>query len=102
MTTIGPVVLSPKIPESGVIREGSFVGRGAVDVFRALTPASALRLWARTKIIPTRGVGIMAMLRMVREYAGHRYPRTAAMRAADAVEAWARDAAGGMQGCERD
>ena len=65
----------------------SFEGEG-VNVFRAALLASSLGLWLKTKIIPTRGVGITKMLAMAEGYTGKKYKRSETQTAIDDLNAW--------------
>lgn len=67
----------------------SFVGPDAVSLYRARLLASSIRLWIKSKIIPTRGVTITVMLRHATGITGKPYKRGEAQRAADDVTAWA-------------
>lgn len=67
----------------------SYVGFEAVDLFRARMLASSLRLYAKTGMIPTRGVTITKMLALASHYTGKPYKRGSAAIAADDVKAWA-------------
>lgn len=74
----------------------SFNGPGAVDVFRAITIASALRLYARLALMPVRAYTPTAMLRVASEYLGHPFKRGQYQQAADELSAWAQQARSGM------
>lgn len=69
----------------------SFVGHDAVDLFRARTLASMLKLYAKTGIKPTRGVTLKQMLTLATKYTGQRYASTKAhaLLASDHVKTWA-------------
>ncbi len=73
-----------------------FNGRGAVDVFRAITVASALRLYAKTGIKANRAYTPTAMLRVAAEYVGHPFKRGQYAEAAEELSAWAAQARAGM------
>lgn len=66
----------------------SYVGTDAVNLFRARTLASALSLYAKTKIIPTRGVTGSVMLAMATHYTGKTYKRGQHAQAAEDVKVW--------------
>jgi hypothetical protein len=68
-----------------------FAGPDAVDYVRATVLASALKLYAKAKICPTRGVGIKAMLLHATAYTGKKYRIKDAQQAADDVLLWARE-----------
>lgn len=65
-------------------------GPDAIECYRAFVLASSLKLYAKTKIIPTRGVTITRMLEMATRYSGVKYKRGQAMEAAEDVEMWAK------------
>lgn len=67
----------------------TFVGSDAVNYVRAEFLSSSLKLWAATKIIPTRGVTITKMLAMATGYTGKTYKRSEAIQAATDVKKWA-------------
>lgn len=52
----------------------SFAGSD-MDIFRATMLAGSLRLFAKTGMIPTRGVTGAKMLKMANELTGHVYKR---------------------------
>lgn len=54
----------------------SFVGHDAVELYRVMHIRAAIKLYAATGIIPTRGVGIKKMLAMAGSYTNRRYPAT--------------------------
>lgn len=59
------------MPESD--RAVSIVGPEALDLFRLTALRTAIRLYARTGMIPTRGVGITKLLRQVTNITQRRY-----------------------------
>lgn len=69
----------------------TFSGPDAVAFVRAATLVSSLRLYAKVKIIPMRGVTITKMLAMATGITKKRYKRGDAEKAAADVEAWARE-----------
>jgi hypothetical protein len=73
-----------------------FHGKGAVDVFRAISVASALRLYARTGIKANRAYTPTAMLRVAEEYVGHPFKRGQYAQAAEELSARACAARAGM------
>lgn len=66
-----------------------FVGRDAVDLFRAVTLASALKLYANHKMIMTRGLTPARLLTLATEYTGKTYKRGEHRQAATDVQVWA-------------
>lgn len=75
-----------------VARDGkctTFVGGDAVNYVRAVMLASSLKLYAKCKILPTRGVTISSMLAMATGYTGIKYKRGAYVQAAEDVQRWA-------------
>lgn len=79
----------------------SFVGSDAVNYVRAELLASSLKLYAATKIIPTRGVTISKMLAMATGYTGKAYKRGDAIKAADDVKKWANEMKAALPVVER-
>lgn len=67
----------------------TFVGADAVAYVRAQTLASALQLYAKHKIVPTRTVTPTKMLTMATGYTGKTYKRGQYQQAADDVAKWA-------------
>ncbi len=57
-----------------------FHGSDAIKVYQAATLATHLKLWAKTKIIPTRGVTITKMLALAGNLTGKTYGRRALSR----------------------
>lgn len=66
-----------------------YSGPDAVNLFRAKTLIAALRIYAKTGLIPTRGVTATAMLRLAAEYTGKTYKKGQHLQAADDVQKWA-------------
>lgn len=102
-------LLTPKdLPTEGLIEHGRggscYSGRGAVDVFRALTLWSALSLYGNHGLIATRGLTLTRMLALAREYTGEAYKRTraGALAASADVKAWADAARAGLPECHTD
>lgn len=71
-------------------------GPDATECFRAAILASSLRLWAKTKIIPTRGVTITRMLAMATRYTGRTWQRSEVLACADAVSVWVANMQAGL------
>ena len=66
----------------------TFVGPDAVNLFRAMTLEHALYMYARCKMIPTRGVTATMLLEMAGEYSGKTYTRGEHINAAVDVGIW--------------
>jgi hypothetical protein len=66
----------------------TFSGPDATNLFRAMTLASSLGLYAKCGMIPTRGVTITVMLKMATEYTGKKYKRGDAAKAQADVKQW--------------
>jgi hypothetical protein len=64
------------------------VGPDATNMLRAAMCRSSIKLWIKTKLIPTRGVGIMALLSIAGEYTGKKYTRNQAQAAVDDLDTW--------------
>lgn len=67
----------------------TFQGPDATEWVRATTLVSALSLYAKAKIIPTRGVTATRMLKMATHYTGKKYKRGEHAKAAADVRIWA-------------
>lgn len=66
----------------------SFVGPDAVNLFRAITLRSALSMYAKIGMVPTRGVTATSMLAMATTYTGKKYKRGQHQQAADDMVTW--------------
>jgi hypothetical protein len=66
----------------------TFVGPDAVNLFRATALWSALRLCAKTGMIPNRAWTKTAMLNMATEYTGQKYRRGQFGKASEDVKLW--------------
>jgi hypothetical protein len=69
----------------------AYVGTDAVSAVRAITLASALKLWAKTGMIPTRGWTITKMLQAASGITGKKYKRKEAIQAAEDCLKWANE-----------
>lgn len=72
----------------------SYVGPKGTNVFRLRVLAGAIRLYAKTGIIPTRGVTITKMMKMAEKDTGKKFKRGAYVEAADALDLVMRQQAG--------
>lgn len=63
-------------------------GPDAVNLYRAATLKVSLQLYAKTGMIPTRGVTGPMMLKMATEYTGKTYKRGQYVQAAADVGVW--------------
>ena len=79
--------------DSEIVRHASggvtFAGPDAVNFYRAVTLVSCLRMFARSGIKPTRGIGGPQMLALATQYTGKKYKRGQWLAAADDVKVWA-------------
>ena len=66
----------------------SLQGPDAMAYFKAVQLCSFLKLYAKTKIIPTRGVTGPVMLRLAKEFTGKDYKRGQYLQAAEDVRVW--------------
>jgi hypothetical protein len=66
----------------------TFSGPDAVNLMRAITLASSLRLYAKTGLIPTRGITASVLLRIATEYTGKIYKRGQHEQAAADIRVW--------------
>lgn len=69
----------------------TFVGPDSINYVRATMLASALKLYAKAKIIPTRGFGPAKMLAAATGYTGRKYKRNDYLLAAEDVLKWAHE-----------
>ena len=67
----------------------TFAGPEAVSVFRALTVASALKLYARTGMKANRAYTPAKMMRVAREITGKNFKARDYLLAAEALREWA-------------
>lgn len=66
----------------------SFVGPDAVSLYATRLLAMHLRLYARTKMIPTRGYTITRMLQQATKITHKPYTRTKVLQAAHDLDVW--------------
>lgn len=66
----------------------SYVGRDATELYRVNMLKISIRLWVKTGMKPTRGVGIKKMLAMAERYTGRKYKTSEASEAIDDLHNW--------------
>lgn len=66
----------------------TYVGPDATNLFRAKALRIGLKGWIKFKMIPTRGVTITKMLKMVTEYTGKKYTPKQAEQAVVDLSIW--------------
>jgi hypothetical protein len=66
----------------------SYVGRDATELFRVNMLKISIRLWVKTGMKPTRGLGIKKMLAMAERYTGRKYKTSEASEAIDDLHNW--------------
>ena len=66
----------------------SFVGKDAVNLFRAATLKASLTMYAKHKMLSTRGLTPTLMLSLATEYTGKKYKRGQHQQAADDIVIW--------------
>ena len=66
----------------------TYVGPDATNLFRAKALRIGLKGWVKFKMIPTRGVTITKMLKMVTEYTGKKYTPKQAEQAMSDLSIW--------------
>lgn len=66
----------------------SYVGKDATQLFRVNMLKVSIRLWVKTGMKPTRGVGIRKMLDMATQYTGRKYKTSEASEAIDDLHNW--------------
>ena len=66
----------------------SYVGKDATELFRVNMLKASIRLWTKTGMMPTRGIGIKKMLAMATVYTGRKYKTSEAAQAVDDLHNW--------------
>lgn len=66
----------------------SYVGTDATTLYRVNMIKVSIRLWVKTGMKPTRGVGIKKMLAMAEKYTGRKYKTSEASEAIDDLHNW--------------
>ncbi len=66
----------------------SFVGHDSVKLYQACVLESSLRLYAKTGMIPTRGMTITKLLALATSFTGKAYKRGEHLKAAADVATW--------------
>lgn len=66
----------------------TFAGKDAMWLYRAMVLRNGIRLYVKTGIKPTRGVGPTQMLAMAKEYTGETYKRGELPRAERDLSVW--------------
>lgn len=66
----------------------SYVGRDATELFRVNMLKSSIKLWMKTGMMPTRGIGIHKMLKMAEVYTGRKYKKSEAAYAIEDLHNW--------------
>ena len=66
----------------------SYVGRDATELYRVNMIKVSIRLWTKTGMLPTRGIGIRKMLKMAEVYTGRKYKTSEASQAVDDLHNW--------------
>lgn len=69
-------------------RPTAYVGPDATNFYRARVLQSSLRLYAKTGMIPTRGVTATVLLKLAEPYTGKKYKRGQHEQAAADMDAW--------------
>lgn len=66
----------------------SYVGRDATELYRVNMIKTCIKMYMKTKIIPTRGVTITKLLKMATTYTGRKYKRSEAAYAVEDLHNW--------------
>ena len=66
----------------------SYIGRDATQLFRVNMLKSSIKLWMKTGVMPTRGIGIQKMLKMAEMYTGRKYKKSEAAYAVEDLHNW--------------
>lgn len=67
----------------------TFAGPKGVGIYQAIVLASSLRLYAKTGIKPTRGVGPKHMMKLAEQITGLKFKAKEYILAAEALRTWA-------------
>ena len=66
----------------------TYAGPDAVNLHRAITLKTAIKLYDKSGIIPTRGMTITKMLALVKQYTSKKYKTTQKKQAIQDLEKW--------------
>lgn len=66
----------------------SYVGRDATELYRVNMLKVSIKLWMKTGMMPTRGIGIRKMLKMAEVYTGRKYKTSEAAYAVEDLHNW--------------
>lgn len=66
----------------------SYVGTDATTLYRVNMLKVSIKLWIKTSMMPTRGVGIKKMLKMAEQYTGRKYKTSEAAYAVEDLHNW--------------
>ena len=66
----------------------SYVGSDATHLYRVNMIKVSIKLWMKTGMMPTRGIGIRKMLKMAEQYTGRKYKTSEAAYAVEDLHNW--------------
>lgn len=66
----------------------SYIGPDATQLYRVNMIKVSIKLWLKTGMMPTRGVGIKKMLKMAEQYTGRKYKTSEAAYAVEDLHNW--------------
>ena len=66
----------------------TYVGHDATQLYRVNMLKTCIKLWIKTGMMPTRGVGIHKMLKMAEVYTGRKYKKSEAKYAVEDLHNW--------------
>jgi hypothetical protein len=66
----------------------SYVGSDATQLYRVNMIKVSIKLWMKTGMMPTRGIGIRKMLKMAEVYTGRKYKTSEAAYAVEDLHNW--------------
>lgn len=66
----------------------SYVGSDATQLYRVNMIKVSIKLWMKTGMMPTRGIGIKKMLKMAEQYTGRKYKTSEAAYAVEDLHNW--------------
>lgn len=66
----------------------SYIGHDATQLYRVNMLKTCIKMWMKTGMMPTRGIGIQKMLKMAEVYTGRKYKKSEAAYAVEDLHHW--------------
>lgn len=66
----------------------SYIGPDATQLYRVNMLKTCIKMWMKTGMMPTRGIGIHKMLKMAEVYTGRKYKKSEAAYAIEDLHHW--------------